>query len=100
MFSIFPQTERPELVPDPWAFLLWDPATRTYVGRPGALGRERVVSAIALNEGPRQIEPDRIVNDRWGFGLADPAGNVIGEPGVRIDRLLSATWSQDTRRLG
>ena len=44
--------------------------------------------------------PDRLVTDAWGFMLADPDGTIVGQPGVRVNRLLGARWSQDTRGLG
>jgi hypothetical protein len=94
-----PNTPRPEFVVDAWAFRLYDPTTKTYVGRAAEWGRQRVVSAIELNGGPQQVYPPKMVNDPWGFALADPNGNIIGKPGVTISRILSATWTHDTRRL-
>lgn len=103
-FPLRTPTSRTALTVDAWAFPLFDPVSKTYVGRPApsppGLGRGRVVSAIPLNGGPQCLVPDRLVTDAWGFMLADPDGTIIGQPGVRVNRLLGARWSQDTRGLG
>lgn len=99
MKPIRPQSLRPLVTADSWGFGVRDPATGTIVGRAGPLGRERVVSALRLNDGPQQILPDKVLVDPWGFLLADPDGNVVGRPGVIINRILSARWVHDTRRL-
>lgn len=90
---------RPQVQSDAWGFRLYDPVTRTIIGRQGPLGRERVVAAVKMGDGPRRLEPDRCIVDCWGFYLADPGGNVVGKRGIVVDRILSASWSHDTRRL-
>lgn len=105
---------RPAVVVDAWAKPLFDPATRSYVGRPrrpqpgtlpDPLGRARVVAAQPLDTGlPVQLQPPRVIVDPWGFRLVTPAGRfkgaLIGDRGgVRVNRLLAARHAADTRRL-
>jgi hypothetical protein len=42
----------------------------------------------------RQLERPKAVVDCWGFPLRDPAGAVIGRPGIYVDRMLSAVRTQ------
>jgi hypothetical protein len=91
---------RTEFVVDAWAFRLFDPVSKTCVGRGQPFGRERVVSVLPMRNGPPQrLLPEKIVNDVWNFPLSDPSGNLIGRPAVIIHRLLSARWTEDTRGL-
>lgn len=103
-------TNRPRLVVDAWSKRLFDPVSRTYVGRPAppdpmagiaVLGRERVVSAQPLGLGhPLQLERPRVIVDAWGMRLIDPQGNYVGDRrGVWVNRMLSARRAHDTRRL-
>lgn len=92
-------SRRPELVVDTWAFALVDPVTKTYVGRAAPFGRQRIVSALPLKDGPQLILPDRMVNDTWGFALSDLSGNILGKPAVVVHRMLRARWTEDTRRV-
>jgi hypothetical protein len=70
------------------------------VGLPGPFGRARIVSALPLNDGPRQLLAPLVVHD-GGLGyLADPQGNLLGAPGVWVSRVITARWVSDTRRLG
>jgi hypothetical protein len=86
-------------VVDPAAFGVVDPSP-AFVGRPGPLGRERVMSALPLNPGPALLSPPYVVRDAGSSFLADPDGALIGEPAVWVNRMLTARWTEDTRRLG
>ena len=90
---------RPSVVVDPAAFGVVDPSP-AFVGRPGPLGRERVMSALPLNPGPALLSPPYVVRDAGSSFLADPDGALIGEPAVWVNRMLTARWTEDTRRLG
>ena len=91
---------RPELLVDQRGNFIQDPATLTDVGMPGPFGRQRLVTVLPLQDGPRLLEPDEVVHDPDLAYLADPDGNLIGFPAVRVMRLLDARWVLDTRRLG
>lgn len=70
------------------------------VGLPGPFGRARIVTALPLKDGPRQLAAPLVVHD-GGLGyLADPQGNLLGAPGVWVSRVITARWVADTRRLG
>jgi hypothetical protein len=92
---------RPEILVDNQGVRLIDPDNGR-IGTPGPFGRERIVTALATNEsgtGPRQIAPAAVMHDNAGFYLADPNGNLLGVTALTIHRMLSARWTQDTRRL-
>lgn len=91
---------RPELVTDEASTNIIEQASETLVGRAGNLGRERVVCALPLDGGPVTVLTPIVVHDHNLAHLADPSGNLIGVPGVVVHRMLSARWSEDTRRLG
>jgi hypothetical protein len=94
-------SSRPEILVDNQGFRLVDAAS-SRIGTPGPLGRQRIVTAITLNEaetGPVQLVPSTVTHDNELFYLADPAGNLIGDPGVWVHRMLYARWVQDTRRV-
>ena len=88
---------RPGVVVDPAAFGVVDP-TRDFVGRPGPFGRERVLFALPLEPGPALLSPPNVVHDPGPAYLADPDGNLIGTPPVWVNRMLTARWTEDTRR--
>lgn len=90
---------RPSVVVDPAAFGVVDPA-RDFVGRPGPLGRERVLSALPLDPGPALLSPPTVIRDPGAAFLADPDGALIGVAAVWVSRMLTARWTEDTRRLG
>jgi hypothetical protein len=93
---------RPEIVVDNQGFRLIDASDGSSVGVPGPFGRQRIVTAISTNEteaGPVQISAALTLHDNQLFYLADPDGNLIGAPALWVHRLLSARWTQDTRRL-
>ena len=90
---------RPSVVVDPAAYGVVDP-TRTFVGRDGPFGRERVMSALPLEPGHALLAPPTVVHDGGSAYLADPDGALIGEAAVWVDRMLTARFTEDTRRLG
>lgn len=92
---------RPTNITDTWGFWLRDPATGTVVGRPGPLGRARVLTALRLGEwGNTQwhwLKRPTTIVDTWGFALMDPATQtVVGREGVSVQRCLTARWTEDT----
>jgi hypothetical protein len=96
---------RPELIVDDINVRIGDPSSRTAVGKAAPLGRGRVVSALPiaggpLGGGPHLLRPPEAVRDNGGSQLGDPAGNVIGMGPIRVHRMLTARWTQDTRRIG
>jgi hypothetical protein len=88
---------RPELLRDSDAHQIID-ASETLVGREGPFGRERIVSALPIGGGPVALAHPTMVASPDAL-LADPDGNVIGTPGIVVHRMLSARWTEDTRRL-
>jgi hypothetical protein len=102
MDSLRTLSGRPEILIDNNGFPVVGAVDKSRVGRPGPFGRERMVTAIPTNEaaiGPVQLAASQLVHDTQAFYLADPAGNLLGAPAVWIHRLLTARWTQDTRRL-
>jgi hypothetical protein len=76
------------------------PPPRIHIGREGPLGRGRMLFALPLDPGPSEIRRRLVVHDSDLAYLADPDGNLIGFEGVRVSRMLTARWTEDTRRLG
>jgi hypothetical protein len=70
------------------------------VGLPGPLSRNRIVTALPLTDGPRQLVAPLVVQGPDLGYLADPQGNLLGAPGVWVSRMITARWVSDTRRLG
>ena len=91
-------SDRPSVVVDPADFGVMDPTSRALVGRPGPFGRERVMSALPLDPGPTLLSPPTVVHDAGSAFLADADGNLIGDPAVWVQRMLTARWVEDTRR--
>ena len=89
---------RPSVVVDPAAFGVVDPSSATILGRPGPFGRARVVPALPM--APALLSPPTVVHDASASYLADPDGALIGDPAVWVNRMLTARWAEDTRRLG
>lgn len=86
---------RPELLVP----LTQDPSGTYQVGANGPpLGRNRVVSALPLQDGPRQLVAPQVVHAPDLSYLADPQGNLLGVPGVRVSRIITATRTAGTRR--
>lgn len=93
------ESARPELVVDDRAHRLRDPASGTYVGVPAPFGRERCLSTLPLDPGPVWLAGPRVLHDPDGGYLADPSGTLVGFGAVIVDRMLTARWTEDTRRL-
>jgi hypothetical protein len=91
-------SDRPSVIVDPAAFGVGIAPPPSIVGRPGPFGRERVMSALPLDPGPALLSPPTLVRDAGAAFLADADGNVIGEPAVWVGRMLTARWTEDTRR--
>jgi hypothetical protein len=86
---------RPELLLDRQSNLLQDPAAST-VGMAGPFGRSRCLYALPL--AVQELSRGVLLKDQDGAMLADPAGNVIGVSRVYVHRMLTARWTEDTRR--
>lgn len=91
-------SDRPGLLVDWSGRPVGEKSTQTIVGWAGPFGRERVVSCLPLDPGGAVLPP-QVVVDWDGFYLADPDGNLIGEPALWVSRMLTAGVTQDTRRL-
>lgn len=91
-------TARPELVVGAISESVVDPLGNR-LAFAGPLGRDRVLMALPLKEGPKLIQPARVLKDSATY-VIDPDGNLIGESDpVWVQRLLPATVTLDTRRL-
>jgi hypothetical protein len=99
MKNLWTLSPRPELVVSDRPDSIVDPSDSSRVGVPGPFGRERVVFALPLENGPVQLVAPAVVRDDQAGYLADPSGTLIGMPGVRVQRMVSARWVEDTRRL-
>jgi hypothetical protein len=53
---------------------------------------------LPLDPGPALLSPPTVVRDPGSAFLADPDGNLIGEAAVWVGRMLTARWTEDTRR--
>jgi hypothetical protein len=92
---------RPELVVDQRNGSVIDPAGAR-IGFQGPFGRERVVSALPLTETPNQwLQPSTVVHDSNLAYPADTDLNLLADnnDAVWVSRLLTARWTEDTRRL-
>jgi hypothetical protein len=89
---------RPSVVVDPAAFGILAPDS-SLLGRPGPLGRERVLFALPLDPGPALVSPPTVLHDPGSAYLADPDGALIGVPATWVSRMQTARWVEDTRRL-
>jgi hypothetical protein len=85
-------------VVDPAAFGVGIAPPPSIVGQPGPFGRERVMSALPLDPGPTLLSPPTVLHDPGSSYLADADGALIGDPAVWVERMLTARWTEDTRR--
>jgi hypothetical protein len=102
--SSFPSTVslRPTLTVDENAGRVAEPVTnRTLPGMPGTFGFFRIVTCLPTNgAGPVMVMEPLVLGDGISY-LGDPDGTFVGEHGPQyIHRLLSARWTENTRRLG
>lgn len=87
---------RPLILVDERGRAVAAPGDGARVGRPGPLGRERLLFALPL----AWAELDRgVMLDVAGPLDADSAGAVTGKGRVYVPRMLHARWVADTRRL-
>ena len=98
---------RPELLTDTRARTVEDPATTNRVGQQNDgrnlaawFGRQRIVSALPMAEPPRWIRPHTVLHAQNQFYLADTDGTLVGMQGLWCNRILSARYTEDTRRIG
>ena len=90
---------RPGLLVDPRAFGIGERATKTLVGTSTPWGRERIQSTLPFGSGPIPFLSSAVaLQDPRGFYIADPDGNLIGEPALWVGRMLSVVPTEDTRR--
>ena len=99
MYNLRHPSARPSIIVDPAANGVGAPDSRTLVGRPGPFGRERCLYALPLDPGPALLSPPTVVRDNASANLADPSPALIGVPAVWVSRMLTARWTEDTRRL-
>lgn len=102
-------SERPEIIADqgrqkpPTPFALVDPQGNYIAPPPNnpPFGRSRMLAALPLADQSVNywLKPNALVHDQQDCYLADPQGNLIGKPGVMVNRLLTARWTEDTRRI-
>jgi len=91
-------SSRPELVVASHASRVRDDVSfQNIIGFPGIFSRGRCLVALPVNG--RWLSKHKIVHDEDGFYFGDPEGNVIGAPGVYVNKILGARWVEDTRRL-
>lgn len=94
-------TARPTLTVDARAGRVVEPASASYPGTPNPFGRARVVTALPTNgDGPVLIDLPVVLTDPSAY-VVDVGGNFVGfSSAFYIHRLLTARWTEDTRRLG
>jgi hypothetical protein len=57
------------------------------------------VFALPLDPGPTQLRAPTVLHDQDGAYIADADGNLIGRAGLWVSRMLTARWTEDTRRI-
>jgi hypothetical protein len=86
---------RPQLIVP----LVADPAAAQLGVTATPLGRNRLVAALPLRDGPVTLVSPSVFVAPDGSYLADPDDALLGNPGIKVDRLLAARRTLDTRRL-
>jgi hypothetical protein len=99
----FTVSARPTLTVDERAGRVIEPVAPngTYPGMPLAFGLMRMATCLPTNgAGPVMVVEPLVLGDGQSY-LGDPSGTFVGEHGPEyIHRLLSARWTENTRRLG
>lgn len=93
-----PTSPRPTLFVDQQGRPVVDPKLDR-LGRPGPIGRPRLLKALPLADGPRLMRKPAALIDQHGRWLADPDGAVLARPAVWVHRMLTAEPAPSTRRL-
>jgi hypothetical protein len=93
-------SSRPGLVVDQHGQAVLEPETPSFVGKPANFGRNRLIYALPLACGPWLMRPPTMVRDSDATQVADPDNTLIGKEWVWIPRMLTARWTEDTRRIG
>lgn len=92
-------TPRPEVLVDAVARSTGDPTdSPSRIGQPGPLGRERCLFALPLSPGPALLSSPTLLHDAGPAAVADPVLEVVGSPATWVSRMLTARWTEDTRR--
>jgi hypothetical protein len=97
--NLWPPNSRPTIVVDPAANAVADPS-RVIVGRPRALGRERLLYALPLDPGPALLRPATVLRDPGAAVVGDPVPVIVGREALWVSRMLVALPAEDTRGLG
>jgi hypothetical protein len=98
MTNLRRESLRPGLLVDPRARRVGDNVDT--VGTPGPFGRERCVYALPLNgQPPMPIRANAMLIAPNSNFVADATDVIVGAPGLWIPRLLTAGFTEDTRRL-
>jgi hypothetical protein len=83
--------------------LVTDPNDPSYLGKPANFGRNRLIYALPLAGGPWLMKVPTVVRDQRTRHPAEPESpgwTLVGKEWVWIPRMLSARWTEDTRRVG
>jgi hypothetical protein len=94
-------TDRPSLLVDERGRSIVDP-NAAQVGPPdqGPISYGHMVTALPLKDGPRLIQPARVMSDSDGTFLADPNGNIVGDvTPIWLSRIVMAVRTPNTRRI-
>jgi hypothetical protein len=94
-------TDRPSLLVDERGRSIVDP-NAAQIGPPnqGPISYGHMVAALPSKDGPRLIQPARVMGDSDGGYLTDPDGNIIGDvQQIWVSRIVMAARSPNTRRI-
>ena len=96
MSELRPPSPRPGFLVDQTGGVVFDPATATQVGVPNPLVGARIVKALPMAW--TLIQRPTFVVDARARALADPAADQVGRNWVWVNRMVSATRTEETRR--
>lgn len=71
-----------------------------FVGKPGLLGRSRLVYALPFSGGPVLLLQPLATVDATPRAVASPAAEIVGMDWVVVSRMATALPTEDTRSLG